>query len=184
MVRICETERLVVRSLSLGDVPALTEILSDPEVMKHSVRGVCDEAATRKFIEWCLACYESHGVGPWALIDKNDSALIGFCGVGPEAVADIEEINLGYRLATRYWNKGLASEAARAVLNYVFGKKSLHSVVVIIEPEHVASLKVAEKAGFSSFVVLEFHGRPVRLYRLTSEQWETLHNNAMHATSA
>ena len=184
MVQICETERLIVRSLSLGDAPALTEILSDPEVMKHSVRGVCDEAATRKFIEWCLACYESHGVGPWALIDKKDSALIGFCGVGPEMVADVEEINLGYRLATRYWNKGLASEAARAVLKYAFGKKSFHSVVVIIEPGHVASLKVAEKAGFSSFAVLEFHGRPVRLYRLTSEQWETLHNNAMHATSA
>ncbi|GAA3902574.1 hypothetical protein GCM10022228_11210 [Halomonas cibimaris] len=46
MVQVCETERLVLRRLSLDDVPALTEILSDPEVMKHSVNGVCDEAAT------------------------------------------------------------------------------------------------------------------------------------------
>lgn len=172
MVKIFETERLVIRSLSLLDAPALTEILSDPEVMNHSVRGVCDEAATRKFIEWCLASYESHGVGPWALIDKKDSALIGFCGVGPEIVAEVEEINLGYRLARRYWNKGLASESARAVLNYAFGNRQFHSVVVIIEPEHVASLKVAEKVGFSGFTALEFHGRPVRLYRLTSEQWK------------
>ncbi|MDI5985348.1 GNAT family N-acetyltransferase [Halomonas sp. M4R5S39] len=179
MVQICETERLVIRLLSLGDVPALTEILSDPDVMKSSVCGVCDEAATRKFIEWCLACYESHGVGPWALIDKKDSALIGFCGVGPELVADVEEINLGYRLATRYWNMGLASEAAKAILNYAFGNRQFHSVVVIIEPEHVASLKVAEKAGFAKFDALEFHGRPVRLYRLAWEQWD-----AMHATSA
>ncbi len=174
MVQICETERLIVRRFSLEDVPALTDILSDPEVMKHSVGGVCDEAATRKFIEWCLDCYESHGVGPWALIDKEASELIGFCGVGPEMVAEVEEINLGYRLARRYWNRGLASESAKAVLNYVFGKRRLPSVVVIIEPEHEASLKVAEKVGFSSFDVLEFHGRPVRLYRLTSEHWETL----------
>ncbi|WP_227545953.1 GNAT family N-acetyltransferase [Marinobacter fonticola] len=184
MVQICETERLIVRPLSLADVPALTEILSDPEVMKHSVRGVCDEAATRKFIEWCLACYESHAVGPWALIDKKSSDLIGFCGVGPELVADVEEISLGYRLAKRCWNKGLASEAARAVLNYAFGKKLFHSVVVIIEPDHVASLKVAEKAGFTNFDALEFHGRPVRVYRLTPEQWGSLQNNAMHASSA
>ena len=171
MVQVCESERLILRRLSLEDVPALTEILSDPEVMKHSVRGVCDEVATRKFIEWCLACYESHGVGPWALIDRKSSELIGFCGVGPEMVADVEELNLGYRLARRYWDKGLASEAARAVLSYAFGKKLLQSVVVIIEPEHLASLKVAEKAGFSSFDVLVFHDRPVRLYRLTPEHW-------------
>lgn len=183
-MQICETERLIVRWLSLDDVPALTEILSDSEVMKHSIRGVCDESATRKFIEWCLACYESHGAGPWALIDKKALELIGFCGVGPEMVADVEEINLGYRLARRYWNKGLASEAAKAVLDYAFGKRLFHSVVVIIEPEHVASLKVAEKAGFSSFDVQEFHDRPVRLYRLTSEHWEILHNNAMRTTSA
>lgn len=183
-MQVCETESLILRRLSLSDVPALTEILSDPEVMKHSVNGVCDEAATRKFVEWCLSCYESHGVGPWALIDKKSSELVGFCSAAPEMVGDVEEINLGYRVARRYWHKGLASEAARAVLSYVFGEKLFNSVVVIIEPEHLASLKVAEKAGFSSFDVLEFHGRPVRLYRLTSEQWETLHDNDMHATSA
>jgi len=184
MVQICETDRLILRRLSLDDVPALTDILSDPEVMKHSVNGVYDEAATRKFVEWCLSCYESHGVGPWALIDKKATELIGFCSAGPEMVADVEEINLGYRLARRYWNKGLASEAVIAVLNYVFGEKLFSSVVVIIEPAHLASLKVAEKAGFSSFEMLEFHGRLVRLYRLTSEQWEDLQNNAIHATNA
>jgi RimJ/RimL family protein N-acetyltransferase len=184
MTDICKTERLILRRLSLEDVPALTKILSDPEVMKYSVNGVCDEVATRKFIEWCLSCYESHGVGPLALIDKMDSELIGFCSAGPEMVVDVEEMNLGYRLARRYWNRGLASEAARAVLNYVFREKKFNSVVVIIEPEHVASLKVAEKVGFSSFDILAFHGRPVRLYRLTSEQWEALCNKAMRAINA
>lgn len=181
---ICETERLVIQPLAIGDVPALTEILSDPEVMKYSIRGVCDEAATRKFVEGCLACYEAHGVGPWALVDKSSSSLIGFCGVGPESVAGVEEISLGYRLATRYWNKGLASEAARAVLDYAFGKKLFPSVVVIIEPEHMASQNVAKKAGFTCFDVQKFHERTVRLYRLTLEQWETQHNNAIHTTSA
>ena len=46
----------------------------------------------------------------------------------------------------------------------------LTSVVVIIEPEHVASLKVAERAGFSEFKVLKFHERSVRLYRLTDAE--------------
>ncbi len=183
MELINETARMLIRPLALGDVPTLTEILSDPEVMKHSVRGVCDVAATRRFVEWCLACYESHGVGPWALVEKDTFTLIGFCGVGPERVGEVEEINLGYRLARRYWGRGLATESARAALAYAFETRACDSVVVIIEPEHVASLRVAEKAGFRKFQEVAFHGTPVRLYRLTHDDWVQSHNTSLQPTS-
>ena len=51
-----ETARLKVRPLSMQDLPALTALLSDPAVMEYSIRGICDEAATRQFIAWCEAC--------------------------------------------------------------------------------------------------------------------------------
>lgn len=175
-VQLFETERLFARQLSHRDLPALTEILSDPEVMKYSVRGVCDEAATRKFIDWCLECYSFHGIGPWALVEKDSGDLVGFCGVGPELVADVEEINLGYRLARKFWNQGFATEAVKGVLDYAFGQKNFASVVVIIEPEHGASVRVSEKAGFRHYTKLEFHGRPVRLCRMTCQDWSILHN--------
>lgn len=167
-MQICETERLFIRTLSLDDVPELTTILSDPEVMKYSIRGICDEAATQRFIELCLESYATYSIGPWALVEKVSGKLVGFCGVSPEEANGVEEMSLGYRLAKRHWGKGLASDAVKAVLNVAFSQKKLSSVVVIIEPENVASLKVANKAGFSAFDTLEFHGRPVRLYRLTS----------------
>ncbi|MGP9666208.1 GNAT family N-acetyltransferase [Halomonas sp. AOP22-C1-8] len=171
----CETERLLIRALSLNDTPALTRILSNPEVMKYSIRGVCDEPMTQRFIQWYLACYTTHGDGPWALVEKNSNTLIGFCGVGPEEVSGSEEFGLGYRLATCYWNKGFAPEAARAVLNHAFGKKRVPSVVALIEPNHVASQKVALKVGFKHFDVHEFHGREVRLYRQMLAQWSGHH---------
>lgn len=183
-MQICETERLFIRTLSLDDVSELTTILSDPEVMKYSIRGVCDEAATRRFIEWCLESYATHSIGPWALVEKGSGKLVGFCGVSPEEVNGVEEIGLGYRLAKRYWGKGLASEAVQAVLHDTFNQKQLSSVVAIIEPENVASLKVAAKAGFSTFGIHDFHGRPVRLYRLNQHQWDAFHTNGMNATIA
>ncbi|AQU82740.1 MULTISPECIES: GNAT family N-acetyltransferase [unclassified Halomonas] len=182
-MQICETERLVIRALSLNDVSELNKILSDPEVMKYSIRGVCDEAATRRFIDWCLDCYASRSIGPWALVEKVSGQLIGFCGISPEEVNGVEEIGLGYRLAKQYWNKGFASEAVQAVLSSAFSQKQLSSVVVIIESENVASLKVANKAGFSAFETLEFHSRPVRLYRLTPQQWSASQNNAANTAS-
>ena len=173
MKLISETARMRIRPLSLGDVPALGQILGDPDVMKHSVRGVCDEAATRRFVQWCLACYESHDVGPWALVEKETSALIGFSGVGPERVGARDEMNLGYRLAREFWGSGFATEAARAVLAYGFDVKAFASIVAIVEPDHVASGRVVEKVGFRQFQVIEFHGKPVRLYRLTNDEWRS-----------
>lgn len=170
-----ETERLIARPLSPLDLSALAEILSDPEVMKYSVRGVCDEDATRKFIDWCVACYSSHEVGPWALLEKVSGELIGFCGIGPELVNNAEEMNLGYRLAQKFWHQGFATEAVKGVMGYAFDQKHCESIVVIIEPEHTASVRVTEKAGFGDHTVHEFHHRPVRLYRMSNQDW-ALHN--------
>lgn len=165
-MQLFETERLVARQLSRQDLPALTEILSDPEVMKYSVRGVCDEDATGKFIDWCVECYSSYGTGPWALLEKKSGDLIGFCGVGPELIDEVEEASLGYRLARKFWNKGFATEAVNGVIGYAFHQKHCDSVVVIIEPEHSASVRVTEKAGFGNYTIHEFHGQSVRLYRM------------------
>lgn len=168
-----ETPSLSVRHLCRDDISALTLILSDPEVMKYSIRGVCDEDATRKFIDWCLECYSACDIGPWALVEKGSGDLVGFCGVGPELVDGIEEASLGYRLAREFWNRGLATEAVNGCLDYAFVQGSIQSVVVIIEPEHAASLRVSEKAGFREFIDLEFHDRPVRLYRMSHHDWTT-----------
>jgi len=160
-----ETPRLIVRALSEQDLPELAAMLADPAVMEYSVRGVCDEQATRRFYDWCRSSYEAHGFGPWALEEKARGQLAGFCGISPEQVEGQEEINLGYRLASRFWHQGLATEAVQGVLDYALTRLGLESVVVIIEPEHGASLHVAEKAGFSDYHETEFHGRRVRVYR-------------------
>ncbi|MET0034557.1 MAG: GNAT family N-acetyltransferase [Candidatus Thiodiazotropha lotti] len=177
-VKLFETERLYGREFTTQDTTRLTQILSDPEVMKYSVHGVCDERATRKFIDWSIACYEESGIGFWALIEKKSGNLIGFSGVGPEPVDGTELMNLGYRLAREYWNLRFATEAAKGVLEYVFRQRAIESVAVIIEPDHLASLKVAEKVGFTDYTNREFYGRPVRIYRLDLQAWLSIDRGA------
>ena len=82
-----------------------------------------------------------------------------------------EEINLGYRLARRFWHHGYATEAVKGVLKHAFGHKHCESVIVIIEPEHTASVRVTEKVGFGDYSLHGFHHRPVRVYRMTRGQW-------------
>ncbi len=161
-MHLIETKRLQVRHFSLSDLSELTTILSDPEVMKYSLNGVYDEVATRKFIEWCMECYSSHDFGPWALVAKGTLKLIGFCGIYPELVGKVEEIGLGYRLGREHWGKGFATESSKAVIKYAFTQTRAKSIVMLIEQEHTASIRVAEKTGFSGFDPTDFHNRQVR----------------------
>lgn len=171
-----ETERLLYRLLQKDDMPKLHTILSDPEVMKYSVRGVCDEPATTDFIEWSQKCYELHAMGPLALVDRQSRELIGFCGVSPEEVHGVEEFDLGYRLSRRYWGNGLATEAAQAVMKYAFGLKNIESILAVIEPNNIASIRVAEKVGFMDFRYASFHGRRVNIYRMSRDKWSEIAN--------
>ncbi|WP_275285937.1 GNAT family N-acetyltransferase [Halomonas elongata] len=169
-----ETERLIIRPLLKEDLSDLTALLGDPEVMRFSVRGVCDRRATRRFLDWSRDCHVIRGFGPMALIDRESNAFVGFCGLVPEEVAGVEEIGIGYRLARRFWHRGLALEAARTVMAHGFDVLRLDEVVAVIEPANLASIRVAEKIGFRAFVTCRFHGRDVRLYRLSRTQWREM----------
>lgn len=170
---IASTQRLLLRRFTITDLDELADLLADPQVMKHSLSGPCDRERSAAWLDWLLSCYETYGVGPLALIARDSHELVGFCGVVPEKVEGRQMFNLGYRLNQCYWGQGLAAEAAQAVLRTVFTGPDIDSVVVIIEPDHPASMRVAEKAGFSQFERIDFHDRPVQLYRMSREQWRS-----------
>jgi len=165
------THRLTLRELTLADGPALAAILADPEVMRYSVRGVMSAHATLEFIQWCIESGTDAGLAPRAMVDNVSGSLIGFCGLNRERVDGADEIELGYRLAPSFWGRGLATEAVRATLDHGFGELGLASIIAIVQPANVASVRVIQKVGFNGFVHSQYHRLGVRIYRMTREQW-------------
>ena len=166
-----EPDRLLIRSLAAADASDLVHALSDPEVMRFSIGGVHTLDDTSRFIERSICSYEENGFGSWALVEKASSRLIGFCGLALQTVEERQETEIGYRLARQFWGQGFASEAASAVLVYGFGQLKLESVIAIVQPENVASVRVVEKIGFSCFKECRYHDRDVRIYRKTILEW-------------
>lgn len=179
---IAETRRMHIRTLSASDVPELAAILADPEVMRHSVRGVLTECQTREFVDWCVSLYRERGFGPCALVKKQSEALVGFCGLSPESIDGAEEIHVGYRLGQQFWRQGLATEAVSAVVASGFRQHALPVIAAIVEPEHIASVRVLEKSGFSTFEQKVFRGRQVRVYRQQLGDVPAAHNNSFNPT--
>ncbi|MCF5707343.1 GNAT family N-acetyltransferase [Pseudomonas syringae] len=169
------TDRLVLRDFEVADVPALAAILGDPQVMRYSVRGVLSGHATGEFVRNCKQAYSVDGFGTQAVIDAATGQVIGFCGLNSETVDGVMEVEIGYRLAPSFWGRGLASEAARATLKHAFETLRLTSVIAIVQPENVASVRVLQKIGFKDYVHSQYHRLGVRIYRFASAQWQALH---------
>ena len=90
-----ETDRLLLRCFSPGDLDAFAPICADPQVMRYYKSPWSREKA-QGFIERWIAMQEKRGHGLWAVIHKDDRRFIGFCGLVVQRVEGVEEVEVGY----------------------------------------------------------------------------------------
>ena len=167
-----ESERLVLRRITLDDLPFYTRLHADPRVAEHLYpegRPRTPEQ-TKAFLEYTLASYEKLALGYLAVVRKADGVLIGRCGLmdlvvesatsehgmrkgwfgregAPVDVPLTYETELGYTLDPAAWGQGFASEAARRVREYARDVLGLPHTVSAILPSNVRSRRVAERGG-------------------------------------
>src|SRR5215470_12786634 len=99
----------------------------------------------RAMVERRRRMEHERGFAMWA-VDVKDDGFAGQCGLYP-ADGDGPEVELAYHFNESSWNKGFATEAANAVLDYAFGPVGLTRVIAFVMPENAASCRVAEKIG-------------------------------------
>lgn len=175
---ILETERLVLREFTMQDEKDLLPLFSDPDVMHFSVWGPLDNKGVKNFLEKTLQSYKTYGYGKWAVILKETGELIGACGIHNVQVDGELLTEVGYRLAKKYWGKGLGTEVARAIRDYGFKVLNLPYLVSCMHPDNVASIRVAEKNGMKYCKNGEFFGTPCQIYEITQDEWVKLKNPA------
>ena len=164
---VTQTPRLTLRYFNPNDLDALTPILADPKVMRYSISGVKTRSQTAEFINWMLSNYAKYGLGLYAAIHQQDRCLIGYCGLLVWYFEEIQEIEIGYRLATKYWGRGLATEAAVAVRNYAWEKLNLNRLISLVEPANVRSVRVIDKLGMKYEKNIVLQGLDVAVYSIS-----------------
>lgn len=160
-----DTERLSFREWLDDDLDRFHAICSDPRVMEYVGNGqVWSRERTGQFIQSAIDTLRQHGFCQWAVIHKSDQKLIGYCGfvrteTGPE---------IGWRLAPEHWGQGLATEAARAILQYGFKTLRFDRVMATVQSANAASIRVIEKLGMKLEDSFDRAGREVRVYATAS----------------
>ena len=142
MIKILETERLILREFEVTDAQKMWELNADLEVIKYTGDASFESIQQAKIFLESYPDYKTNGYGRWAVVLKENREFIGWCGLklNEENITDI-----GFRFLRKEWNNGYATESSNAVLTYGFSQLGLDEIIGRSAIENKASIKILEK---------------------------------------
>lgn len=143
-----ETPRLLLREWQTQDREPFIAMNADPVVMRYFLATLSAQE-TEAMMDRNRAHFERHGFGLWAAAIQATGEFAGYIGL---AVPAFEThftpcVEIGWRLAPRFWNRGLATEGAAEVLRFAFETLELREIVSFTSTLNVASQRVMQKIG-------------------------------------
>lgn len=157
-MKILETQRLILRSFQMTDLDAMAAIDADPKVCEF-LPTLGTRENTTAGIQRIMSHQQQKGYSLYAVELKATHEMIGWIGLmTPSFEAHFTPaIEIGWRLASRHWNQGYATEGAKAVLDYAFTTLGLEEVVSFTVENNLASRRVMEKIGLHHDVKGDFN---------------------------
>jgi RimJ/RimL family protein N-acetyltransferase len=180
---IIETPRLLLGTWLPADRDLFREINADPKVMEFfPFRRSYEEAdAVLGRLNGMLT---EDGLGFYSIVLKQSAEPMGFCGLSHPNLPGIfpdQTVEVGWRLATRFWGNGYATEAAKALLDHAFVVKSLDAVVSFAVEANRRSTGVMQRLGLHRVKELDFNHPRVPethphlsrhvVYAITRNEW-------------
>jgi [ribosomal protein S5]-alanine N-acetyltransferase len=150
---VMRTQRLLLRPWTREDVDPLHALWTAPEVRRYLWDDVVITRETAdQIVDSHLATADRHGIGYWALHVPPASSLAGapiagFCGF--RFIGDGPEIELMYGLQAEYWGRGLATEACRSAIEYLWRSTEFHLVYARTDPPNKGSVRVMRRLGMT-----------------------------------
>ncbi len=148
-MKILETDRLIIRRLTLEDAAFILELVNDPSWLRYiGDRGVRTlEDARNYIVKGPLEMYGRLGFGLYLVELKGEGVPLGMCGLLKRD--SLKDVDIGFAFLPGFRGKGYAYEAASAVLAYGKNTLGLERIVAIVSPGNDSSIKLLGKLGFT-----------------------------------
>ena len=143
-----ESDRLILREITPGDVSEVFAMRSDPATMKYIPRPLAktEQDALDHIAIIAKGLQDNESIN-WAITLRGDDRLVGMICLLRMQLSDFRT-EIGYILHPDLHGKGIMDEAIKTVIAYAFGTLKFHSLEAVIDPENSASEKVLLKNNF------------------------------------
>ena len=161
-----ETERLLLRRLTVQDAQFILTLLNEPSFLRYigdkKVRNLDD--ARQYILNGPVASYDRNGFGLNLVELKEPHTPIGICGLLKRD--ELPDPDIGFALLPDFWNKGFAFEAATAVLQDARETLRLERILAITSLDNDASINLLQRLGFrfEKVIRLSADGEQVKLF--------------------
>ena len=145
---ILETERIILRPLKVSDAQTIfNNWTSDPEVAKYMRWNTHKSVKeTKEWLSYTRKNIKSDKMYDWGFILKETGIISGSGGLYYNE--EYKMLEIGYCLMREHWGKGLATEAAKAMVDFALNELKQTKLYVKHAAENTASGRIIEKLGF------------------------------------
>lgn len=165
-VEILKTKRLTIRELTIEDIPLLHALYQNPNNTAYIPTMDTLDIELTKHAAYIKHVYHFYRFGLWGVFLSDTKQLIGRCGLQCVSVDGEPEVEAGYFIDEIFQRNGYAYEAMTEILSLAKHYFELPSVIAIIHPDHIASIQLAKKLGFSYDKTSSYQGNTCHVYRI------------------
>jgi ribosomal-protein-alanine N-acetyltransferase len=161
-----ETNRLILRTMRKEDFADMLRIFTDENVMKSFNLRSFSRQQMQNWMDRNLNHQKKYGYGLFSVFLKSNQALIGDCGLEHTQFEGRACVEIGYDFLSKYWNKGYATEAAKAIKGHAIEKLKINLRILcsFIRKNNRASQCIAEKIGMQRIKEYNTNGVDYYLY--------------------
>lgn len=172
--KVLETDRCIIREISMDDVDRLYELYSSPGITDYMEPLFKDPEEEKEYTKsYIRNIYGLYGYGMWIIEDKENQTVIGRAGLETKEEPILTKngsassdtfLELGYMIGKHYQRHGYAREVCRAIIEYAFDVLKADKVYSIVEMENIPSRMLCETLGFSKIRTYQRNNKTMLLY--------------------
>jgi len=161
MAIFLETHRLVIKIPKATDINNWIALHGKSEAMSKAPDIV------QEWLKSDMTHFEKHGFGMGSVYEKDSKEFVGRAGLFYVDHNDAQpHIEIGYVLRKAFWNKGYATELAKALIEWGFDHLHVDKLVAITNAKNKSSQRVLEKVGMQYKNIVQFHGKNFLFYEI------------------